>query len=311
MPVLRGGTSAATDGLYVPGAFGADENPSALIGRCSNPACCSAWLQLFRNRRRPVFEGGWMCSPECTEARVEYAIQREFEGCVTGEQRHRHRIPLGLLMLEQGWINAQQLRRAVEAQRSEGGLRIGEWLIKQGAADEGLVMRALSLQWGCPALSVEGSALSTANELIPRLFVDAFGALPLQGPSARIFYLGFEQSVDLALAFSVEKMAGTRVECGIVQSSMYQEALARLEERRFPAVQLAEAASTRAAAHTLAKAIERTRPVRSSLVRVREWLWLRMMVKSHPASASDAECMRDVVCRIGSIGISSDQRSSR
>src|SRR6201995_611512 len=83
---------------------------SSLIGQCANPGCRSGWLHLFRKRSTPIFEGGWTCSPECTEARVQGALRRELDGHGMANDTHHHRIPLGLLMLEQGWITRRQLR---------------------------------------------------------------------------------------------------------------------------------------------------------------------------------------------------------
>jgi len=270
---------------------------SALFGRCSNAECRSGWIQLFRSRTSPIFEAGWLCSPECTRARVRVAVRRELEGWLQNGEPYRHRIPLGLLMLEQGWITSQQLRRAIEAQRNAGKLRLGEWLVKQGATTEELVSRALSIQWSCPVLSLAG--LTVTHELLPRLFVEAFGALPLQDASGRIAYLGFEQSVDTALAFSVEKMAGKRVESGILQSVSHLEGVGRIRNEMFPEAQVAEAASEHAAAHLLAKSIERVQPASSRLVRVHDWLWLRMILKRKSGAVLDLASIRDVVCRVG------------
>ena len=36
------------------------------------------------------------------------------------QESHRHRIPLGLVMLEQGWITSGQLRQALDAQKVAG-----------------------------------------------------------------------------------------------------------------------------------------------------------------------------------------------
>jgi len=212
---------------------------------------------------------------------------------------HRHRIPLGLLMLERGWITSHQLQQAIAAQREEGKFRIGEWLVKQGATSEALVARALSVQWGCPILSAANLKLST--ELLPRLFIDAFGALPLEDSSGRILYLGFEQSVDTALALSIERIMGKRIDCGILPSSSYVEVLGRVSDQRFPQVQVAEAVSESAAARLFAKSIEREQPISSRLVRAHEWLWLRMILKAHAASAAGCEGIRDLVCRVGAI----------
>ena len=62
--------------------------PGARLGfleSCSNPGCRSGWLHLWRKRSVPVFEQGWTCSPECTGARVEAAVQREQDGTEEGK----------------------------------------------------------------------------------------------------------------------------------------------------------------------------------------------------------------------------------
>ena len=84
---------------------------------CANPACESGWLHLWRGESTPIFEGGWNCSAACTAARVAAAVRRELDGRSSAEQNHRHRIPLDLLMLEQGWITSGQLRQALDAQK--------------------------------------------------------------------------------------------------------------------------------------------------------------------------------------------------
>ena len=50
--------------------------------------------------------------------------------------------------------------------------------------------------------------------LLPRLFVDAFGALPLRVAAGRILYLGFEDRLDPVLALAMERMTGLRSRAG-------------------------------------------------------------------------------------------------
>ncbi|HTM95383.1 MAG TPA: hypothetical protein VL100_06160, partial [Croceibacterium sp.] len=85
--------------------------------QCSNPHCASGWLQLWRKRRVPVVEGGWLCSPECTRARMEDLLVRERAGAGPAPT-YRHRVPVGLILLTRGWISHEHLRDALEAQRN-------------------------------------------------------------------------------------------------------------------------------------------------------------------------------------------------
>ena len=246
---------------------------------CANPICGSGWLHLWRSRAAPVFEGGWNCSSACTAARIEAAVERELDARGSAQENHRHRIPLGLVMLEQGWITTAQLRQALEAQKVAGGGRLGHWLVCQLGVSEQLVTRALGLQWTCPVLPMEFHDAEELTVLLPRLFVDAFGALPLRVAAGKLLYLGFEDRLDPVMALAIQRMTGLRVESGLVQSSLFRSAHTRMLSAKFPPVELIEASSEQALVHVLAKAIEKARPVESRLVRVHDCLWLRQWLR--------------------------------
>jgi len=126
-------------------------------------------------------------------------------GTGRAQESYRHRIPLGLVMLEQGWITSSQLRQALEAQKVAGAGRLGHWLVRRQGVSEQLVVRALSLQWSCPVLPLEFHDAEALTALVPRLFVDAFGALPLRVAAGKLLYLGFEDRLDPVVALAVER----------------------------------------------------------------------------------------------------------
>jgi len=272
---------------------------SGLFETCANPGCSSGWLHLWRSRLAPVFEGGWNCSVACTAARVGAAVRRELEGRGQPQESHRHRVPLGLVMLEQGWITAGQLRQALDAQRVAGAGRLGQWLVRKQGVSEALVTRALGVQWSCPVLPLEFHDAEALTVLLPRLFVDAFGALPLRVAAGRLLYLGFEDRLDPVVALAVERMSGLRVESGLVQESLFAPAHTRMLNAKFPPVELIEATSEPAAANALAKAVERARPVESRLVRVHDCLWLRMWRHSQTGPMPERGAIQDLICSIG------------
>jgi hypothetical protein len=308
MPLLIRRTNQATESQEADSspAWGNDSHPSSngffhpsLIGQCANQGCRSGWVHLFRRRATPVFEGGWTCSPECSEARVQWALRRELDGRVLAQETHRHRIPLGLLMLEQGWITRRQLRAALDAQKSARSGRLGDWLVQQHATDEATVARALGLQWSCPVISVDSLNSAALASVMPRLFLDAFGALPLRVAGDKLLYLGFEQALDPVLAFAIGRMTGLRVESGIVPSSLFHPALGGMLKEKFPPVQLAEAVSESAAAHLLARSLERVQPRNARLVRVHDCMWLRMWLSRDTGALPHISSVCDVVCSIG------------
>jgi hypothetical protein len=272
---------------------------AGLLETCANPGCRSGWLHLWRSRSAPVFEGGWNCSAECTRARVEEAVRRELGGRGTAQENHHHRIPLGLVMLEQGWITSGQLRQALDAQKVAGGGRLGNWLVRHQGVSEQLVTRALGLQWSCPVLPVEYHDAEALTALLPRLFIDAFGALPLRVAAGKLVYLGFEDRLDPVLALAVERMTGLRVESGLVRGTHFRLAHTRALNASFPPTELIEAGSEPAVVHVLAKAVERARPVESRLVRVHDCLWLRMWLRPQRGPLPEPDAVRDLICSVG------------
>lgn len=270
-----------------------------ILESCSNPGCSSGWLHLWRSRSAPVFEGGWCCSAACTGDRIRAALRRELDGRGSGAERHRHRVPLGLLMMEQGWISAVQLKQALEAQRAADGGRLGHFLVVRQGVNERLVARALSLQWSCPVLPLEFHDAAALSPLMPRLFVDAFGALPLRVAAGKLVYLGFEDRPDPVLALAVERMTGLRVESGLVAESQFRPARGRMLNAVFPTVELLEASSEPALVRALTRAVERAGPVESRLVRVHDCLWLRIWKRAQPGPLPEVGSVRDL---IGSIG---------
>jgi hypothetical protein len=286
------GASAASE--YAPG-FRELPARSAVFTTCANPDCASGWLKLFRPRSAPCFEGEWCCSAACVKAVIASAMRREMDARASGTETHSHRIPLGLAMLEQGWITGAQLRGALEAQHSAGAGRLGYWLVHAEGVSEQLVTRALGLQWSCPVLNTEFHDVDGLALLVPRLFVDAFGALPLRTAASRILYMGFEDRLDSVLAFAVERMTGLRVECGVVATSVFRPAHSAMLAAAFPAVELIEASSETNLVQLLARIVEQARPFDSRLVRVHDCFWLRMWLRPQTGAVPDRNGVRDVI----------------
>jgi hypothetical protein len=272
---------------------------NALFETCANPGCGSGWLHMWRSRQAPVLEGGWSCSAACTAALVTAAVRREMDGRGLTAESHRHRIPLGLMMLEQGWITPGQLRQALDAQRIAKAGRLGQWLVRHQGVSEQLVTRALGLQWSCPVLPLEFHDADALAVLVPRLFVDAFGALPLRVAAGQILYMGFEDRLDPILALAVERMSGLRVESGLVQESLFGPTHTRMLSAKYPAVELMEAVSEQVLARALSKSIEEARPVESRLVRVHDCLWLRMWRRPQSGPMPECDSIQDLICSLG------------
>ena len=231
---------------------------------------------------------------------IASALSREMHWRPLAPEAHRHRIPLGLAMLEQGWITAAQLRAGLEAQKAAGSGRLGQWLVRQRAASEEQVTRALGLQWSSPVLSLGHHDAEALSALVPRLFIDAFGALPLRVAAGKILYLGFEDRPDPVLALAIERMTRLRVESGLVQDSLFRRAHTRMLSAFYPRTRLVEASSETAVLDALLQAMEQESPAEACLVRVHDCLWMRLwkrpqLHRRSPKRDSVASSARDSI----------------
>lgn len=275
---------------------------SSLFPSCANPLCLTSWLHLWRNRQVPVFEGGWSCSEECTRERIAVSVRHEMDGQQPEPVEHHHRVPLGLLMLSEGWISQAQLKAALRAQKAAGHGRLGSWLIRDARIEERLVTRALSLQWNCPVFSMQGPPDQGLGSIAPRLLVEAFGILPIRVAGGKVLYVGFEDRIDRCVMFAIERITGLRVEAGLVDTSEFVRAHSTLlAGSSFAKATLIEAVDANAMIQALTQLVERAKPADARLVRVHDCYWMRMW---HGVRSAEVPFRRvgieDVICSIGS-----------
>jgi hypothetical protein len=272
---------------------------------CGNADCAGGWTRRWRNRRRPIFECEWGCSGRCVLAMVQAAARREFgEGDATSAATHRHRVPLGLVMLAQGWITHPQLQRALAAQRESGTGRIGDWLMSECGLEAEQITRGLGIQWGCPVLTTDGFSPEAMALVMPKMFVDTFKLLPLRVAGSRILYLGFSDRLDASAAFATEKMTELTVESGVVEGIQFEAARNRLLACDGVEMKLEAAEDSDAMAARITAILEQKQPIASRLVRMHQFYWLRLWLESGAIGRAgrlpvQSEDMMDYVFTVG------------
>ncbi len=248
---------------------------------CGNPACGRGWTPPWRSRRYPYFEDRWACSERCLLEMVKMAIAREIDdGVLEGVEdipgQHRHRIPLGLVLLGQGWITHPQLRKALEMQRLRGKGRIGDWLVSECGLRSEWITRGLSVQWNCPVLTTDGFSPETMARALPKPFIEEYGILPLRVAARRILYVGFQDHLDASSAYAVEQISGLRTECGVIGEERYRKAKEMVLGCRFVNMRRSIVADRDALARSIERVIEQGKPTASRLVRLHRYYWLRL-----------------------------------
>jgi hypothetical protein len=242
---------------------------------CANPRCASGWLQLWRKRRVPVVEGGWLCSPACTRARIENLLRRE-QSEAHPVSVHRHRVPIGLVLLTQGWITHDHLKQALQAQRNGANMRLGEWLVAHCGLDEARLTQALGIQWSCPVFSLAKHGSGLPVTVVPRILAESFGFVPLRLTATGLLYLAFEDRIDHSLTLAIERMTGLRVESGLLSGSEFVQAQRDLAQGHFARARMIEAGNLDLLAEAFTRQIEKHQPAEARLVRVHDLFWLRL-----------------------------------
>lgn len=248
----------------------------ALFPVCANAKCSSGWLHVWRSHSTPIIEGGWTCSYSCTRARIAELVHRERTGHTQTAGMHRHRVPIGLVLLTEGWISRDDLRRGLSAQKAGEAVRLGTWLIKHCGLEERRVTQALSIQWNCPILPIDREHKTPVISAVPRLFLETFGCLPLRSSATGILYIAFDDRIDHSLTLAIERMSGLRVESGLIDSSEFRSAHRSILAARFPRARMVEASGIEAMVDALTAIVEREKPFQTRIVRVHGFYWLRV-----------------------------------
>jgi hypothetical protein len=240
---------------------------------CGNRQCETGWLQLFRSRSFPRFEGKWACSALCMERIVTDTIRSRIESWEPVSARRALRMPLGLILLSRGWITRQELQEALAAQRNADGGRIGEWLRRLYGIEEATIAKALAIQWNCAVLPSGVAGVDFALSLVPGFLRRCYGLALLRQDSGTAFYLAGKHGAEHAAAHAMEHVLGAPVQAAFLEDSAWSTAAADPAES--PEVYFAGDG----VAAGICKLVEDVRPADARLVRVHDHLWLRMWLK--------------------------------
>ena len=88
----------------------------------------------------------WYCSSRCFTSAAEQQVSRLLQ---LRTEQAAQRMPLGLNLISHGLLTVEQLKRATDEQKENGG-EIGELLVSQGAVSEKQVTAIRAAEWDCP-----------------------------------------------------------------------------------------------------------------------------------------------------------------
>jgi hypothetical protein len=140
--------------------------------------------------------------------------------------------------------------------------------------------------------------------VMPKVFVEKFGLLPLRVAGSRILYLGFADRLDASAAFAIEQMTELKVESGVVEGTQFEAARSRVLACDGVEVKLESVEDKDAMAARITAILEQKQPIASRLVRVHQYYWLRMWLESGTLGKAGtlpvtSEDMKDHIFTVG------------
>lgn len=136
------------------------------------------------------------------------------------------------------------------------------------------------MQWGCPVLATEGLSPEAMALVVPRVFLEKFGFVPLRVAGSRILYLGFEDRLDASAAFAIEKMTDLKVENGLVEGEQFRAAHRRVLECEGVEAKVITVADKDIMAARMTALLEQRQPLASRFVRFHQYYWMRIWLES-------------------------------
>jgi len=254
--------------------------------RCAASDCAHRarlWPTFSLQIRGVDLDGRWFCTTDCLQSHLLTQIRSLLAGSVRDRPR-RHRLPLGLLLVNQGAISQQQLREALHSQTLSQREKLGRVLCQMGAVAPGELTAALAHQWGCPVYPLDPqSPVLGCQDLLPLTLLESARAVPVYlSAEGRTLHLAFAERLDHTTLYAVEQMLGCRAIACVAEEAAVSKVLEEL--RRGPA--LTETSfdtmrDPREIARTIRNYAGEYHASRITIARASAYLWARFRSGAH------------------------------
>jgi len=263
--------------------------------RCAAPDCAHRrrlWPPFLLQIRGVVLDGRWFCTADCLQSHLLAQVRGLLAGSMRDRPR-RHRLPLGLLLVNQGSISQQQLREALHSQTLSSGEKLGHVLCHMGAVAPAELTAALAHQWGCPVYPLDPqSALLGCQDLLPVTLLESARAVPVYvSVDGRSLHLAFGERLDHTTLYAVEQMLGCRTIACVANETAVDKVLEEL--RRCTAItetSFDTMRDPREIVRTIRNYAAEYRASRITLARASTYLWVRF--------TANGQVSRDLLFRI-------------
>jgi len=247
---------------------------------CASPHCprpASLWQRWWARREGIWLEEHWYCSSSCFHAGL-YRRLEQAAMAVPPAAAARNRLPLGLILLSQGDITAEQLHRALAQQAQAGTGRLGEWLRQMGAVGEPQITAALAVQQACAVFSAREPRWVPPRLRWPESLARRYRALAVFHNSVQqLLYVGFLDQVDRSFLYTLEQMLHCQTRPCIVSNVTYcRQRDLYANDGDVPCIDINQRQSSIEMMRTIGNYADQVHAERCSIVRCADRLWIRL-----------------------------------
>ena len=207
--------------------------------RCANRPCGSRlradadegladWLRFNSNSSTGYFlEEEWLCSEACLNQHIEGGILERLARPISG----RHFKPvgprIGTFLRAKGWIDSEQLLRAL-ARQVECGSKLGKCLLELGYLSEERLLRALSEQLKVPCvLSPISQIEGEAGSMLPKLVCTQYRIVPIEYRQNHILSLAVDIDLSEEIILAIQRILSCSVQPFFTTKGALQQLLER------------------------------------------------------------------------------------
>lgn len=105
------------------------------------------------------------------------------------------------------------------------------------------------------------------------------GVAPLRVAGGTILYAAFDDNVDAAAAFALERMSGLRVESGVMLRADFLHAVAKLDDCMAVECREYNVADGSELIDRAAEELHKLQPIASKMIRLRDRYWMRLWLE--------------------------------
>jgi hypothetical protein len=208
------------------------------------PACAYSGCGRVRSVWHPTppgvrMRGAEYCRTECMELALVEMLGRGYP-FLPRDSQPLHRIPLGLLLLSRQQLTVEQLRAALDAQKSgvcgesKERKKIGVWLQELGFTSEHQITAALARQWACPVLRSAPMDVAVSRfPSIPTLLLESYQMIPAELVEATgTLLMAFSERIDYTVLYAIEQMLKYHTEACVLCPSQMRNSLQAVAQRK-------------------------------------------------------------------------------